>query len=320
MEKKLINVSVADIDVGDDTYRLPQFADTSLAASIREIGLINPPLLQRRPGSRFRIVCGFRRIEALRQLAVAETVAWVIEQPATLVEIFLVALLDNLALRPFDPVQLSVIIEKLRRWGVSDNDLVQKIFPKLKLGKNPKLLELYDRLHWLPAEWQRALANDQVPLDLSGMVVDLAEEERTAFWRLIFDLRLGKNRQREFLLLLQDVARIMEKAIPQVIAAEEVQAIIRAERITPSQKAERLKEWLWQKRYPRYVAAKGQFEELLKQAALPDGVTLRHSPFFQDDQLQLTVNFRSAVEFDARLDAVQRLRQSGQIEKFIKLT
>ena len=248
MEKKLMNVSVADIDVGDDCYRLPRFAEVSLAASIREVGLLNPPLLQRRPDGRFRIVCGFRRIEALVQLAVAETVAWIVEEPAVAADIFRIALLDNLSLRPFDPVQLSVIIEKLRRWGVSDHDLVRQILPQLGLGQNPKILALYDRLHWLPAEWQRALANDQVPLDL-----------------------------------------------------------------------ERLKEWLLQKRYPRYAAAKERFDEMLKQASLPDGVTLRHSPFFHDDELQLTVSFRSTAEFDARLDAVQRLRHSGRIEKFAEL-
>lgn len=112
---------------------------------------------------------------------------------------------------------------------------------------------------------------------------------------------------------------MMEITMVQLVTADEVKEIVRAERMTPSQKAERLKEWLLQKRYPRYAAAKERFDEMLKQASLPDGVTLRHSPFFHDDELQLTVSFRSTAEFDARLDAVQRLRHSGRIEKFAEL-
>ncbi|MBN2106306.1 MAG: transcriptional regulator, partial [Deltaproteobacteria bacterium] len=44
-----------------------------LASSIQEAGLINPPVLAAQPGKPiYRMVCGFLRVQALRQLGVSE--------------------------------------------------------------------------------------------------------------------------------------------------------------------------------------------------------------------------------------------------------
>jgi hypothetical protein len=280
---------------------------------------VNPLVLQRRVDGCFRIVCGFRRTEALRQLNVAEADAWILTESAPSVDIFLFSLLENLALQPFNAVQISFIIQKLSGLNIAKSDMIQDFFPRLGLGRNPRIYDLHVRLHELTLEWQQALVEDRVPLDLAQTIVQMADNDRSVFWRLMVELRLGKNRQREFLLLLQDVARIQGASLAQLVAGEQVGEIIAMEKWTPSQKAERLKEWLWEKRYPQYVAARKQFEELVKKAALPAGFTLLHPPFFEGDELQVTFSFKSPEECRAKIDLLKKLWQSGHISQLTQL-
>lgn len=320
MEKKLLKIAVAAIDVDDDLYRVPSFCDLQpLTASLREIGLTNPLVLQRRDDDRFRIVCGFRRVEALLQLAVAEADAWILDEPTPSVDILLFSLLDNLALHAFNVVQVSFIIQKLSGFHVAKDDVIQCYLPKLGFGRNPKIYELYSTLHELPAEWQQALVDDHVPLDLAKSVVEMSPQDRSAFWRLIVELRLGKNRQRELLILLQDVARIQGVSPAQLLETKQIGEIPRMEKWTSSQKAERLKEWLWEKRYPHYVAIRKQFDDLVKGAACPPGFTLQHSPFFEGEELQIVFGFKSSEDYRAKIDFMERLLQSGHITQLTQL-
>jgi len=150
-------------------------------------------------------------------------------------------------------------------------------------------------------EWQHALVEDHVPLDLAQSIVQMAGADRSAFWRLIAELRLGKNRQREFLLLLQDVARIQGKTLAQLIEAEAIDEIVRMEKLTPSQKAERLKERLWERRYPHYMATKKQFEELVKEAACPPALPYSTRLFLK------AMNCRSHSTLNRRKSIVPKL-------------
>ena len=60
-------VDLKSIDPDDATFRLSYGFDLEpLKESIRRIGLINPPLLRKRPDGRYQIVSGYRRIRALR--------------------------------------------------------------------------------------------------------------------------------------------------------------------------------------------------------------------------------------------------------------
>ncbi len=319
MEKHLIPVAEHEI-ADDDLYRLPSFDPIEpLAASIREIGLLNPPLLQRRSDGRLRIVCGFRRLEALRLPALPLKEAWVIEKTQPSADVFLIALLDNAAHKSFNPVQSAAAVRILRRLGVDDREILERFFPVLGLAKNSRLLELLSDLSALPADWQQAVAEDRVGLDQAAAAAHLEPHDRDAFLKLITTLRLGKNRQRELLLLLQDVARLHGIALHKLLSTNDMASVIGAERLTPSQKTERLKEQLWAARYPRYAAAEKRFAELIKAAAFPPDVVLQHSPFFQGDELQIGFTFRSEEEYRSRLEFLQKLLSNGELKSYLEL-
>lgn len=320
LEKKYLLIKLSAIDFDDLTFRLHQSIDvSSLIQSIRAVGMINPPHLQEK-GDGFRIVAGFKRLEALKALKIKECDALVFDSRESELEIFLLAVRERLSNDRLDPIELSVFIQKLQDFfGVDKEKIIKTYLPLAGYGRNPRVYELYSRLHELSKAWQKLVREEQTPIDLVNEMLDRTEEERDAFLNLFLILRLGKNRQREFVLLFSDVARILQQSVGQLVSSAFVQEIINEEKLTPSQKADRLKQWLWRKRYPRYAEALEAFDALIKEQKLPDGLYIQPPPFFEGDRFSAAFQFSSEKEFQNYTAALNKLLGSGDVEKIINM-
>ncbi len=321
LQKELSKIPFADIDETDDAYRISEQTDVSaLMASIRDIGLINPPVLQRKGASRFRIVVGFKRLQALTQLDVERVEAFIIAEEGLSLQALRLALEDKVTNGRLDAIELSTLIHKLRdEFSVDKNEIVSTWLPLAGYGRNPRVYELYADLWRLPAAWRQAVKEEQTPIDLAREMLERSEEERVVFLEFFQLLRLGKNRQREFTLLLSDVARIKNISLLQLVELQQVKGVIAEQKLTPPQKAERLKQWLWQERYPRYTKARENFEALLKQAKLPTAVFIQAPPYFEGERFSAGFHFASEEEFEAYVAALQRLLDAGLIRKIVDL-
>ncbi|OPZ76729.1 MAG: hypothetical protein BWY77_01835 [bacterium ADurb.Bin431] len=159
------------------------------------------------------------------------------------------------ALRPFSPLEASHAIAALSGpLSLSREEILRTWFPLMGLAPNPKLFSLYAPLRLLEPELQSALAADELAMETAGAMASAEPAERLAFWQLSRTLRLGKNRQREFWLLLSDIERIDKASLPQLLAQPEWRSLLEEQNLTPSQKTDRFKNLLMTRRYPAYSA------------------------------------------------------------------
>ena len=278
----------------------------------------NPLIVQSKGTDRFRIVCGFKRMVALASLQQSTCQAFVIEDTRPRLDLLLMAIEENQS-APLNPIELSIVLNKLHvEFKIDENDIIHNYLPLLGYGQNPRVLELYSGLYDLPPEWQDALMADQVPLDIAQVILSQSDEGRAKIWALFHALRLGKNRQREFWGLLIDISRIHDMTIVQLIDSQPLQAIL-SENLTPSQKSERVKQWLWEKRYPRYSAVRASYEKILHDARLPQHVRIQAPPYFEDESYSVTFAFSGESNFAERIRVLQRLLSEGVVKKLKKL-
>ena len=321
IRKSLHKVSLSQLDVMDEKFRIStQLADESLKNSIREIGLVNPPLLQLRGDQRLRIVLGFRRIQALQAISISEIDAFVVQGEPTDSELFRFALKAETSERTFSEVEISGIIHKLRKtFQITESEIVTVFFPLMGLGKNPKILELYGPLYYLEPEIQLAVDRNDLSVEVAAAIAKVEPKDRLAFFNLIQNLRLGKNRQRVFWALLTDIARIEKRNVNEILLDAEFTKIISAEKLTPNQKVELVKSELWRRRYPRYSAVESEFQQMLKEMKLPPQMSLRPPAFFEGEDFQVSFSFKNPEEFKARVKLLQRLQDSEHIQKLVAL-
>ncbi len=108
------NIPIEQIDIDDDTFSINFLPDLrTLRASIEEIGLIQP-LLLRKKGERYQIVCGFRRVAILKELGMSEIASRVFEEKERdEFSMFYLSLHENLTTRGFNMVEKAIILKKL---------------------------------------------------------------------------------------------------------------------------------------------------------------------------------------------------------------
>ena len=315
---KIVKLSTINQDI---TFQNSSLDCDHLIRSIRQVGLINPLILQAQPGGQFRIVSGFRRLSALKKLKIIEIHAFIIEESECVLTLFEFALHENLSLRQYNPIEVSRIINKLENsLNITKETIVKKYLPLLGHGRNPKVYNLYAPLIKLNQDWQQAIIDDRVSLEMASLMAFEPIPDSDNFLSIIATLRLGKNKQREFWQLLKDIARIKSLDIEQLINLKTVRDILDNEKITAAQKAERFKQILWEWRYPSYSNIQHHFETLLKEAKLPPDIHLRPTPYFEREDFHIAFSFKNDNEYSHNLKYLHSLLENGHINKMTKLT
>ena len=66
---KVAQIKLNEIDFNDDSYLITFNPDISkLVASIKKVSILNHPILEKTARDSYRIVCGYKRLLALKQL------------------------------------------------------------------------------------------------------------------------------------------------------------------------------------------------------------------------------------------------------------
>ncbi len=321
MKKNLHTLPLERLDIGDTTYRYSTTApENALIASIKKIGLVNPIVVQP-VEKKYRIVTGFKRAAVLFTLGEKECPAFVSTESDVSFDLFMLAVQENLSVRFLNPIELAQILHKLSSIFFMDEETITKeVLPQLGYGRNPRVLQLYRGLQHLSEAWQNALIRDQVPIDFAHEMLRQSVETQDKMWQVISDFRLGKNRQREFFALLSDVAQIQNQSFVELAESEPITKIQCDEKLTPSQKTERLKAWLWEQRYPRYSQVKANFETMLRAARLPQNCFMQSPPYFEGDTYSAGFSFSSVAEFEDNMAALKRALENGTIKSILDLT
>ena len=317
-----MKISIDSINTTDDFYRTSYFSDFSaLQRSLRAVGQVQSVRLEKRADGGLRVISGFRRIWAARQLGWTTLEAEVISVPASKqFRLFRQTLFENLALRSFNWVEKAFVVRRLKnQFRVTEDEIVGNWFTALQIGQNRRWLAWLLPIPGYEYDVQRAIAEDALTFDLFEFLPELDGESRQALVGLFQVLKLGKNRQKEFFSLLRDVALREEISIGALLKRDELEKILRAENTSLGQKTQRTRETLRRWRYPHLVATETRFRQLLRDLRLPPGIQLRPPPNFEGDKFRMDFAFRNAEDFTKIVRKLREVAASGKLDALSRL-
>ncbi|MBN2008622.1 ParB N-terminal domain-containing protein [candidate division KSB1 bacterium] len=324
LKTNTVNIKLSEVDLSDRTYILTfEPMMSQMVQSIREIGLVNPPILaQISSEPRYRVISGLKRILGLIHLKKEMFPARIVqEQPdKPSIEYFLINFYENLSTRALNDVEKSIILNKLiTKFNVDKETILQHYVPLLGLGKNPRVLDMYLPIVRLEDNIKIAIVEDILSHELALHMIELSGDDRQSLFHLFVTLKLGKNRQKEFMRLLTDIAKSTERSLRDVVDQPALMAVVNDEKITSTQKVERVRDLLRKMRYPRLAEAELYFEEVKKELKLPPRIVLKHSPFFESDIYSLELLFRDPHEFQKMVTKVNDISRTGAMDKLKKV-
>jgi len=318
--KAIQRIPLQQIDLSDDTFSVNYLPDLEkLRSSIEEIGLIQPVLLKKKSDG-YQIICGFRRISVMKELGKSEIESKVFEEKEMdEFQLFSLCLHENLTTRGFNAVEKAIALDKLTHCFQIDPAAVIKTFlPFFSLEPNEKILNTYLSLARMEDEIKTYVLKEEVSRSNIRRLSTLTPDNRMAVLSLISPLKLGENRLREILTLLEEISRRNQCKEKDIVQRPEIQAVLSQKELTPSQKTERIKKVLTDLRYPKLNQMEKAFEKRRKDLNLPSNISLHHPPFFEGKRLRVEFQFETKEEYQGILSALSVLPEKEGFKQMIE--
>lgn len=176
----IANLKITQIEVNPFNPRVEFEKEglAELAASIKELGLVQPLTVRKLGNDKFQIISGERRFRASQAAGLKEVPAYIrIANDQAMLEM---ALVENIQRRDLNPLEIAFSYKRLvDECGLTQEELADRV------GKKRSSTANYLRLLNLPAEIQNALKDKTISFGHARTLIALDDEEVQSF---IFDM------------------------------------------------------------------------------------------------------------------------------------
>jgi hypothetical protein len=318
LEKEPYSIQLDEVD-WDDTSCLITYGSLpdKLILSIRTVGLIQKPLLQRKSDGLFRIVCGSRRLAVCRHLGLGPLSCEVLSTSTAPATSLRMAIYDNIAQRGLNPVEKSLVLTKMAK-HLNQSQLVQEFMPLLDLEPSDKLCSRYMELPPLEEPILDAIAKGTLHERIGFALSSLERGDRLAFFNFFQELPFSVSVQEELVTTVVEIGQRDNLTPTQVLNSEEVNDLRRAHKRPARQRAQQIRKQLQARRAPRLTARKERFTREARDLGLPSGLRLIPPPYFEGPKWSLEFTFAGAEELAVRLRSVARLAEQARFQRIME--
>jgi len=260
-----------------------------LVASVRDYGILQPPLLLCDEDGTLFVLSGLRRLQALRQTGGEKMLCRVVAEGMEKRALFSLILAEHLWHAPLTVIEKAFFFALAGRFFPPDR--LVEFCPLLALPPQTrevtKLLAFVD----LPREILRAAHYGQLSAATVYTLTTLSEGERWAVFSCLTQLHLGDNKQKRFLHLLAEARDLRQQTLATILQLPEIVDILSGQHMNAPQKGQRILDALAAFAAPDSSEAERRFRQWESALVLPAGAHIEHSPAFESDALRLILPF-----------------------------
>ncbi len=141
-----------------------------LAASIRELGIIQPIIVRKKDDGRYQLIAGERRFRAAGMAGLETIPAWI--RTADDQELLEMALVENIQREDLDAIEIAISYQRL----LDECSLTQESLSE-RVGKKRSTVSNYIRLLKLPAEIQLGIKHRQISMGHARSIINIDDPE-----------------------------------------------------------------------------------------------------------------------------------------------
>jgi hypothetical protein len=233
--------------------------------------------------------------------------------------LFSISLRENQTTRGFNTVEKAIALDQwVHRFKVDRAEVVKAFLPLFSLEPNEKILNTYLSLAQMEDEIKRYVLKEEVSRSNIRKLSTLSHDDRMALLSLLSSLKLGENRLREVLNLLDEISRREGLMMKEVVQQKEFQNILSRKNLTPSQRTERVKKVLMDLRYPRMREREKAFEKKRGELNLPPVLSLHHQPFFEGRGFKMGFQFETMEEYQSIFSTLSLLADKKEFQEMLQ--
>jgi hypothetical protein len=313
-EKTLERLTVGQIELESSVFTHSiSGPPPGLVGSIARVGLINPPLVRGR-----QIVCGYRRLTAVRELGWEEVDAWIIHEEALSPEgAAELALLDNLSHRGLNDAEKAVAITRfVRDLSVPRDRVIRQYLPLVGIRASAEALRRFVLVGTSARTVLDLLDRGRIGFGTACTLASLPQRDQETLGELLTRTRSGVSTSREIVGSMMDLAAREGRGVGQVAEDGWVATLLLRDFGSGKRVDKELVRELRLRRSPRRagsrragLAAAGRWERRA-------GVRLDVPPGREGRPWSVRIAFRTIDELRAKVD---RLARPSQLEELRRL-
>jgi len=315
-------VPLETIDLEDQRFRISERLESPrLVESLGQVGQLSPVCLQTYRGSRLAVICGFRRVQALKSLGQNDVLAriWSEDENSDL-ELFRIALWDNLSHRELSPLEKARVLSSLKNLcGVQHDQLVEVYLPVLGLEPHKNTLRTYLALQALQPQLKKMLNEGHITLASAERLSRAPLPFQNQMAEVLERVRWSASLQRETLDLVEELAAIADSDPGKILGESEVRALLNDATLSPFQRGEGIHKLLYRRRNPTLSRTEELFLARQRELQLPQRIRLSPAPFFESAELRVEFNARSPRDFRESAQALERAGQTPALEDLFSI-
>lgn len=286
-----------------------------LTQSISDVGLINPPILIRHKKA-YIIVSGFRRIEAVSILGEKKFKAKVAESEKHSLFCAKLAIADNSFQRPLNLIEQSRAVQLLSIFHDLSTGLASAA-RSLSLPGNHSIIEKLMRISKLDEEIKEYILADTLSLSAALLLEDSKKKSRISIARILNDLKLSLNKQREMITLLNEISHRDRIDVMEILEEKSFKEIMLNKDFDRNHKANKIRMLLKRRRFPEISKAESDFSASLKKLNLDRSIKLIPPKSFEGSTYTLNLLFNNLEELKKCRTKVQEITIHPEIKKIL---
>ena len=278
--------------------------------SLEQNGILIPILLQVVPGKKYRIIDGFKRISWLTSNNTASDQ----KQQETPIPCFILPesmpereatniRLETLSTSSgnFSGIQIGRVLKQFQDSDFTTEEIAAQVLPRLGLKPSARLVRQLLDLHnvlktmTLPESLLQLGSEDLLPL------LKFSQSALPDLAALSERMEVVGKKWRNLLQVLDEVSRLREISANEVLKLPEILEIIGRSSLQAPVRYRLLKQQLDTWRYPELNDLRQRFEQGRQRLNLSPRIRLEIDPYFENDDLTLSLKIRSVQELRKHL-------------------
>ena len=311
--RTLEQIPLTRIDGKDTTFLITFLPDLDpLMASIQLVGLLEPLILRKKTDKTYQIVCGFKRAEALRRLAIAEAAAFVYDRGELDDFQALLLTIGHNITRILNLIEKAQALKKLLAFGVSEREVIDRFLPLFALQPSLRILRQTTALLSLERRVLEYLVKEDLSVSAAVCFLDFDQEGQESILPLLEALRPGENRIKEIIAFLREISLRDGVPISSLLARDDIIEILGDSQNPRPQRLEQLRRIIKQMRFPLLTAMEQRFAAYKQSLSLPPQVSFHPPPFFEGEEFRMELRFKDFKAFRELVASLCRVADGAE--------
>jgi len=308
------NVDINDIDLEDRKYHILSQTDSEkLQLSIEEIGLINPIKLIKNDNT-YTVVTGWERLSVLTKLNFKYADANIYEKNELPNEAIYKLIYTDNKHRADDLFKAELLNRIHRESKYSQNELIDKILKYFDLNPSINNLNKYIAIAELSTEIKSSFMDDRLSFEQLHMLCEIknTDERLEIFKNFLIKYKFNNNETRD---LIKDLLIIKQR---EKIGIKKIAGIVK-ENLNDKVNKNDLRIEIKKICYPKLMVVENLYRERLKDLKLPDNIRLVNHPYFESNDLEVRIKFKSSEKLSDAIKNLESNLSNGNIDKLLRV-